>query len=223
MYQQQQTKATSSFHPDEMRRLQDLLVYEQEARLKGYRHVAGIDEAGRGPLAGPVVAAACLIPEGLLVPGVDDSKKLTPAKRLALFERLTATTGIHYGVGVISHQEIDKINIYQATIQAMLQAVANLSVRPDFLLVDGMPLKHPDIPSQKIIKGDAKSLSIGAASIIAKETRDRLMIDYHLQWPQYGFDKHKGYGTPFHLAAIEKYGPCPIHRLTFAPCTSWSA
>lgn len=192
--------------------------YEKAARKNGYSLVAGIDEAGRGPLAGPVVAAACLLPAGIRLPNVDDSKKLTPEERETLFKKLTTHPKILYGVGVISHIEIDEINIYQATIQAMLQAVVNIPLKPDFLLVDGLQLPHPSIPVQKIIGGDALSLSIAAASIIAKVTRDRLMLQYHAEFPHYGFDRHKGYGTELHLEMIAKYGICPIHRKTFAPC-----
>ena len=200
---------------EEWHRLLSLITFEETARKDGYKAIAGIDEAGRGPLAGPVVAAACIIPSKMFFPGVDDSKKLTPKARAALFKKITASKRVCYGVGIISHEEIDKINIYQATIQAMLQAITKLAKEPDFLLVDGMKLLHPSIPCQKIIAGDSKSQSIAAASIIAKETRDQLMVEYHEQWPHYGFAQHKGYATQEHIAAINKHGPCPIHRLTF--------
>lgn len=179
--------------------------------------IAGIDEAGRGPLAGPVVASACIIPDGIYFPGVNDSKKLLPLKRKLLFEQITSNSQVIYGIGIVSPERIDKINIYRATIQAMLEAVEKLGRQPDYLLVDGLKLPHPTLPSQKIIKGDAKSQSISAASIIAKETRDQLMRGYHLEWPLYGFDEHKGYATSKHLLAIEQHGPCPIHRKTFSP------
>lgn len=198
-------------------RLQTISLFECEARLAGFSRIAGIDEAGRGPLAGPVVAGACLIPEGVFIPGVDDSKKLTPVRRAELYKLITGDQRIIWGVGIVSSQEIDRINILQATIMAMKQALLNLSVEPDILLVDGLDLKHKKIPSKKIIKGDEKSHSIAAASILAKETRDRLMEEYHLEWPQFGFDRHKGYGTPQHIDAIFTYGPCPIHRMTFEP------
>ncbi len=201
----------------EWKRLQQLVLFEEAARHRGFQRIAGIDEAGRGPLAGPVLAAACIVPADVFIVGVDDSKKLTPKKRGELFESITSNPRIHYGVGEVSPQIIDLINIYQATIQAMLQAVEKLPSPPDYILVDGMRLPHPSIPCEKIIKGDALSQSIAAASIIAKETRDRLMHGYHAQWPDYGFDQHKGYGTPQHLEAIERHGPCPIHRMTFAP------
>ncbi len=201
----------------ERRRLHQLTVFEREIREDGFKTIAGIDEAGRGPLAGPVVAAACIIPEDVLIEGVDDSKKLTPEHRAAVFTTLSADARIVFGVGIIDHIVIDKVNIFQATIQAMLMAVEKLPLSPDFLLVDGLSLPHPHLPTRKIIKGDALSQSIGAASIIAKETRDRLMCDYHKQWPQYGFDKHKGYATDQHLEALREHGPCPIHRKSFAP------
>lgn len=192
-------------------------MHEDEARQQGFGKIAGVDEAGRGPLAGPVVAAACIIPAGLYIVDVDDSKKLTPEKRRVLYDQITKDERISVGVGVISHEEIDRINILNATIQAMLLAVVQLSMRPDFLLIDGLELLQPQIPCKKIIGGDGKSHAIAAASVIAKETRDRIMVDEHKKWPEYGFDKHKGYGTPEHLAAIKKHGPCPIHRMTFAP------
>lgn len=204
---------------EELDRLQQLLRYEEAARHLGYRILAGVDEAGRGPLAGPVVAAACSIPEGILLPGVNDSKQLTVRQREILFKEITCHDSILYGIGIISHEEIDRINILQATIKAMIEAVNGLSTQPDYLLVDGLKLNHA-IPSEKIIKGDAKSQSIAAASIIAKETRDALMMQYHEQWPHYGFDRHKGYGTQKHLEAIREYGPCPIHRMTFEPLKS---
>lgn len=208
------------FDEHERRRLQELNVFEETARFQGFKVIAGVDEAGRGPLAGPVVAAVCVIPESIFIPGVNDSKKLTPEQRAEVFKWITSDGRIQYAVGVISPKEIDQINIFQATIRAMLQAISKLECQPEYLLVDGLQLPHPKIPCQKIIQGDAKSQSIGAASIIAKETRDRLMEAYHQEWPTYGFNKHKGYGTSKHLEAIAKYGPCPIHRLTFEPLKS---
>lgn len=202
---------------NEQERLHLLTQYEEEARSQGFHSIAGVDEAGRGPLAGPVVAAACIIPRDLFFSGVNDSKKLTPRQRETLFHEITSCNRVIYASGVISHTEIDLINIYQATIAAMLEAVNGLSVIPDYLLVDGMKLPHPIIPCQKIIRGDALSQSIAAASIIAKVTRDRLMEEYDGEWPQYGFKQHKGYPTKAHCEAIAHHGPCPIHRLTFAP------
>lgn len=203
---------------DEEERLYTMTIFERKYRDKGCKIIAGIDEAGRGPLAGPVVAAACIVPESLFFPGINDSKQLTAKKRASLFEEITNHPEVVYGVGFASSETIDQINIYQATIQAMLMALANLSIQPDIILVDGMKLENPlSIPYEKIVQGDAKSQSIAAASIIAKETRDRWMEEYDLQWPQYGFKKHKGYGTAKHLDALELYGPCPIHRTSFAP------
>jgi ribonuclease HII len=207
-------------YPTEQMRLQGLLQYENEARLKGFQTIAGIDEAGRGPLAGPVVAAACIIPQGILLPGVNDSKQLSPAARQKLFQQIKTIPDIIFSIGRVDPAEIDRINIYQATIVAMQHAVEGLSCRPDYLLVDGMKLPH-DIPVLKIIKGDALSQSIAAASIIAKVTRDAMMEEYDKQWPQYGFAKHKGYGTAAHLAALAEHGPCPIHRRSFAPISAW--
>ena len=205
----------------EWSRLHELTTFEREARQAGYQRIAGLDEAGRGPLAGPVFAAACIIPEEIIISGIDDSKKLTPQKRFELFEALTQHPNIHYGIGTVSSEEIDRINILQATIVAMLQAVSNLACEPDYILVDGLQLTHPKIASRKIIRGDSLSYSIAAASILAKESRDQLMNEYHKKWPQYGFDKHKGYGTRAHREALQKYGPCPIHRFTFEPVKSF--
>lgn len=205
---------------DERKRLQKLMLFEKDARKKGFKLIAGIDEAGRGCLAGPVVAAACLLPANLLIPGIDDSKQLTSKQRDELFQILTGNKKIKYGVGIICHETIDRVNILQATIAAMLQAVDSLPIIPDFLLVDGLKLPHPFIESQKIIGGDALSQSIAAASIIAKVTRDRLMLKFHEEWPHYEFNKNKGYGTERHINAINQYGACSIHRMTFDPLRS---
>lgn len=201
----------------EKKRLQKMMIYEEAAYQQGYKTLAGIDEAGRGPLAGPVVAAACILPKDCLIPYVNDSKQLLPDVREQLFEQLTTDSSIIYAVGIIEPSEIDRINIYQATIQAMLQAINKLTILPDYLLVDGMMLSHAHLPCEKIIQGDQLSQSIAAASIIAKETRDRLMRSYDKQWPIYGFAQHKGYGTPQHLEALDRHGPCPIHRFSFDP------
>lgn len=200
----------------EHQRLLELTRYEQEARSQGFLTIAGIDEAGRGPLAGPVVAAACIIPDGLYFRYINDSKQLTPELREVLFSDIVSHSEVRYAVGIICQKEIDRVNIYQATILAMQQAVAGLSTSPDYLLVDGLKLPHAT-PSLKLIQGDSLSQSIAAASIIAKVTRDRLMREYDSQWPQYGFKQHKGYGTPQHLAALREHGPCPLHRFSFAP------
>jgi ribonuclease HII len=196
----------------------DMILFENIAKEGGYHVIAGIDEAGRGPLAGPVVAASCLFDDNIIIDGVNDSKKLAPKKRRYLYEQIIQKAS--YGVGIIDRDVIDSINIYQATIQAMRQAVDNMPVNPDYLLVDGLALFYPGVESEKIIKGDSKSISIAAASIIAKETRDDIMRKYHERWPEYGFEQHKGYGTKQHIAAIEKYGPCPIHRRSFEPIKS---
>ena len=192
-------------------------AFEEEARKKGYHKIAGVDEVGRGPLAGPVVAAACLLPPAISLEGLDDSKKLTPADREALFEQLTTHPEVIYGIGMVDSQQIDTINILQATLQAMLLSVQELSQKPDYLLIDGIHAPKTNIPSKTLVKGDSRSYSIAAASVIAKVTRDRLMLEYHALYPQYGFDSHKGYGTHKHLLALEAEGPCPIHRLSFAP------
>jgi ribonuclease HII len=201
-------------NPNELKRLRQLNLFEDEARQGGFECIAGVDEAGRGPLAGPVVAASCIIPQNLFFPGIDDSKMLSAAKRAALFQQITTNPSVIYGVGIISHEIIDRINILQATIQAMLQAVEKLAITPDMLLVDGLALPST-IPSKKIIRGDSLSQSIAAASIIAKETRDRIMEEHDRTWPEYGFKDHKGYPTKKHREAIAKYGPCLIHRMSF--------
>lgn len=191
-----------------------LLAFEREARAKGYTLIAGVDEAGRGPLAGPVVAAACILPENFFHPKLDDSKKLTPAIRDSLFPILTA---FPHGIGVVSHHDIDEINILQATHKAMHMAIMALPIQPHYILVDGLQLKH-EIPSQKIIDGDALSHSIAAASVIAKVTRDRIMLRLDSLFPNYGFRDHKGYGTAKHLRAIQDHGLSPYHRRSFKPC-----
>ncbi|ADH17719.1 ribonuclease HII [Chlamydia trachomatis] len=191
-------------------------IFENQAIEQGYSQVAGIDEAGRGPLAGPVVAGACILPRGKVFLGIDDSKKLTPKQRRYLYELLLEDPEVDCGVGVVSVERIDEINILEATKEAMVQAIASLRSTPDFLLVDGLFLPHK-VPSLKIIKGDARSVSIAAASIIAKEYRDELMRKLHVEYPEYGFDKHKGYGTAAHLQALKHFGPCVYHRKSFSP------
>lgn len=188
--------------------------FEELATRQGYRQVAGLDEAGRGPLAGPVVAAAVILPTGVDLPGVNDSKKLTPSRRDELFD-LIHSRALAVGVGMGDHLLIDRINILQATLAAMGEAVGALSPPPDYLLIDGISCIPLSIPQRTIKKGDSASISIAAASIIAKVTRDRLMAAYDLQYPGYGFAEHKGYGCTSHLAAIASLGPCPIHRTTF--------
>ena len=192
----------------------DMLALEGQASRRGYRCIAGVDEAGRGPLAGPVVAAAVILPDGLLLPGVNDSKQLTADRREALFDTISREA-LAVGVGIGDHALVDSINILQATLSAMRDAVHALSVTPDFILIDGISSIPMNIPQRTVKKGDSLSLSIAAASIIAKVTRDRMMLEYDLLYPGYGFASHKGYGAASHLAAIAKLGPCPIHRKSF--------
>lgn len=189
--------------------------YEQELRSAGFTHIAGIDEVGRGPLAGPVVAAAVILPEDFYLAGINDSKKLTEANREKYYEYIM-TEAIAVGIGSVDAKEIDNVNIYEATKKAMLAAVNNLDENPDYLLIDAMKLET-SYPSNSIIKGDAKSISIAAASIVAKVSRDRLMKQYEGKYPGYGFSRNMGYGTKEHLQGLEKIGPSPIHRKSFAP------
>ena len=198
--------------------------FEQPLWTAGVHRVAGVDEAGRGPLAGPVVAAAAILPPrwaqtGLpaALAGLNDSKQLTEAQREKYFIFLTACAEIEFGIALVDAGVIDEINILQATHRAMNLALAQLRPLPPHALVDGRPVKTLRVPQTAIVKGDARSYSIAAASVLAKVTRDRLMLEYHAQFPAYGFDEHKGYGTAKHLAAIAKHGACPIHRKTFAP------
>jgi ribonuclease HII len=192
----------------------DQLSFERQGFRHGFQVIAGIDEAGRGPLAGPVVAAAVILPPGLLVPGVNDSKKLSPDKRERLFDTIMSQA-ISVGVGMGSPELIDQINILQATRHAMLEAVSQLAPQPDYILIDGISTINTPISQITIKKGDSLSLSIAAASIIAKVTRDRLMRQLDTLHPGYGFSGHKGYGSALHMAAIRRLGPSPVHRLTF--------
>ncbi len=178
----------------------------------GANALAGVDEAGRGPLAGPVVAACCMLPLNEMIDGINDSKKLSEGKREKLFELICQKAV--YSISVIQHDVIDEINILEATKRAMRECVAEMSVVPDFVLVDAVKLNLTS-PTRAIIKGDAVSYNIAAASILAKVTRDRIMLEMDAMYPQYGFAKHKGYGTKAHIEAIKKYGPCSIHRKTF--------
>lgn len=192
----------------------DPATFDSRIRAGGYRLVAGVDEAGRGPLAGPVVAAAVILAEGIDLPGVDDSKKLSEARREELYP-LIMERAVTVGIGISEPNVIDEINILQATLAAMRTAVEGLSPPPEILLVDGISTVPLPLPQKTLKKGDARSLSIAAASIIAKVTRDRLMVEYDRNYPGYGFAAHKGYGCAGHLAAIAELGPSPIHRLTF--------
>lgn len=190
------------------------LEIEQLLWQNGYRFVAGIDEAGRGPLAGPVVAAAVVFEPGKLIEGVRDSKQLSEKKREALYQVIVDEC-LAYGIGIVPPEEIDRINIRNATFKAMRKALGAMKQVPDFLLIDGEELPDSLYPQEAIVGGDDKSFTIAAASILAKVTRDRLMREYHLQYPQYHFDRHKGYGTQLHREMILKYGPSPIHRKSF--------
>lgn len=190
------------------------LEYEQKAINRGYKFICGVDEAGRGPLAGPVYAAAVILPENTIIEGVNDSKKLSEKKREALFE-VIKSEALSYSIAYSSVEEIESINILNATMLAMKRAVEGLDVKADYAMIDGNRLPDLSIDSEYIIKGDAKSMSIACASILAKVSRDRLLYKYAEEYPQYGFDKHKGYGTKAHTAAIKEYGPCPYHRLSF--------
>ena len=192
----------------------DLWAIEHDCFEAGYQLVCGVDEAGRGPLAGPVCAAAVILPPDLQIPGLNDSKKLTDKKRQELFEIITAEA-VSYGIALVSEAEIDEINILQATFLAMEQAVARMDVQPDIVLVDGNREPKMGYPVKTVVKGDSLSASIAAASILAKVTRDRLMEQLDETYPQYGFAVHKGYGTKRHYAALREFGPCPIHRMTF--------
>lgn len=199
-------------HKLEMERVENLCYFEK--KYSRFTNICGIDEVGRGPLAGPVVAAAVILPKDFRTPYINDSKQLSEAMREELYQ-VIMDNAVSVGLGLVTHERIDEINILQATFEAMRQAIGHLNVDPDYLLVDAVHIPHVDIPQAGIIKGDAKSISIAAASIIAKVTRDRLMRQYDLVFPEYGFAKNKGYGSAEHIAAIKKYGPSPIHRTTF--------
>ena len=192
----------------------DWLQYENSALEKGYKYVCGVDEAGRGPLAGPVCAAAVILRDNRIIEGVNDSKKLSEKKREALFDKIKSEA-LAYSIAFATVGEIESLNILNATMLAMKRAVEGLKVRADYALIDGNRLPNLDIPAEYVVKGDANSMSIAAASILAKVSRDRLCYDYAEKYPEYGFDKHKGYGTKAHTEAILEYGPCEIHRLSF--------
>jgi len=196
-------------------------TFDEEEKLiaRGYRVIAGVDEVGRGPLAGPVVAAAVILPWGKQpswLSRVRDSKQLTPSQRESIFDRITES-GVAYGLGMVSHEVIDKRGIAPATRLAMRYAIEQLSTCPDYLLIDFMQLPAIRIPQKSVVNGDSICLSIAAASIVAKVSRDRLMVELDNQFPGYGLAQHKGYGTPEHLEALQRLGPCPIHRKTFMP------
>jgi ribonuclease HII len=205
----------------ELQRLRTMSIWEENIYKKGYVHIAGVDEAGRGPLAGPVVASAVILPKGFLLQDLNDSKKVCKKRRGELFQELIHHPSVHFGIGIIDAQTIDRVNILQATFLAMQQALSQLSIPPDFVLIDGHLAPKISFPHKTLIGGDALSISIAAASIIAKETRDRIMDELHQNWPKYGFGQHKGYGTKKHLACLQELGPCAIHRFSFEPLKSW--
>lgn len=201
---------------------QKLNLYEFEEHLydQGYHAICGIDEAGRGPLAGPVVVAACILPPFLRIDGINDSKKLSAKKREELY-RIIVKNAIAYNIVFVSVEDVDTLNIYQATKKGMLEAIHGLKTTPEYCLIDAMPLGELEIPHNSIIHGDARCASVAAASILAKVTRDEYMEKMDVKYPNYGFKKHKGYGTKAHMEALEKYGPCEIHRKTYAPVSKY--
>ena len=198
----------------------DLYKFEEELYDAGNHLICGVDEVGRGPLAGPLVVAACILPPFLRIKGINDSKKLTEKKRQELYKQIIKEA-LYYKIVFISEEDIDNLNIYQATKKGMLEAINSLEVKPDHVLIDAMPLGELEIPHTSIIHGDARCASIAAASIIAKVTRDDFMEKMDIKYPNYGFKKHKGYGTKAHIEALEKYGPCDIHRKTYNPVTKY--
>lgn len=202
----------------EEKRLEEMLKIENDLYEKGYKLIAGVDEAGRGPLCGPVVAAAVILPENYKIEGVNDSKKLSEKKRELLYDKII-NEAVAVGVGISDVDVIEEVNILNATKMAMKEAISKLSVKPDFVLIDGNQMIDINIEASTVVSGDAKSESIAAASIIAKVTRDRMLYDYDKVYPEYGFAKHKGYGTKAHIAAIKEYGLTPIHRPSF--CTKF--
>ncbi len=204
----------------ELIRLQNMSLCEKRLKGEGFIRIAGIDEAGRGPLAGPVVAAACILPEGIDFENLNDSKQLSPSQRDTLFYEITTCPNLIYGIGIVDVETIDRINILQSTFLAMRKAIELMSCQPDYILIDGNQVPHFDIPTESIIQGDGLSISIAAASILAKVTRDRIMEEIDRKYPAYGFKQHKGYATEQHLEAIRICGPCEIHRKSFEPVKS---
>lgn len=192
----------------------DMWQFEQKYLSMGFRNICGVDEAGRGPLAGPVCAAAVILPEDFDIPGLNDSKKLTDKRRRELFG-VIKEQAVAYGIAFANEKEIDEINILQATFLAMERAIGELAIKPEIALIDGNRERDFGLPVETIVKGDSRSASIAAASILAKVTRDDFMLQMAQEYPQYGFEVHKGYGTKAHYAALQECGPCPIHRMTF--------
>ena len=201
---------------------QKINLYEFEEKLydEGYHLICGVDEAGRGPLAGPVVVASCILPPFLRIEGINDSKQISAKKRAELF-KIIIKNAIDYKIVFISEKDVDELNIYQATKKGMLEAIHGLKTQPDYVLIDAMPLGELKIPHNSIIHGDSRCASVAAASILAKVTRDEFMEKMDVKYPNYGFKKHKGYGTKAHMEALEKYGPCEIHRKTYAPVSKF--
>ena len=197
-----------------MKDLEELYELEKQLHREGYSVVCGVDEAGRGPLAGPVCAAAVILPEDCELPGLNDSKKLTEKKREALYD-LIIEKAVAYGIAFSTVEEIEEINILSAALLAMNRAIAQLAQTPDMALIDGNTTRDIAVPARAVVGGDGKCACIAAASVLAKVTRDRLMLDMAKEYPQYAFEKHKGYGTKVHYAALEEYGPSPIHRMSF--------
>jgi len=195
--------------------LKMMITYENEYYAQGASFIAGVDEVGRGPLAGPVLACAVILPQGLYIEGIDDSKRLSEKKRVNL-DRIIRETALTVSIGVVDVETIDNINILQATIKAMNSAVNGLTVQPDVVLIDSLTLPDIKIKQRAIVKGDSLSMTIAAASIVAKVARDEMMKIYHELYPEYGFDQHKGYGTAKHINAIRTFGMCPIHRQSFS-------
>ncbi len=200
--------------------MNDLYKFEEELQDNGINLICGVDEVGRGPIAGPVVVAAVILPPTLRIKGIDDSKKLSEKKRNEIY-KIIMKEAISVSIVSISEKVIDRIDIYQATKKGMLESISKLSVKPQHVLIDAMPLNELKIEHTSIIKGDAKSASIAAASIVAKVTRDNYMTKMDFKYPNYGFKRHKGYCTKEHVIALEKNGPCPIHRKTFAPVNKY--
>ncbi len=197
-------------------------LYEFEEKLydEGFHLICGVDEAGRGPLAGPLVVAACILPPFLRIEGINDSKQLSAKKRKELY-KVIVKNALAYKIVFVTEEDVDSLNIYQATKKGMLMAIAGLKHKPDYALIDAMPLGELEIPHNSIIHGDARCASVAAASILAKVTRDEYMEKMDIKYPYYGFKKHKGYGTKAHMQALEKYGPCKIHRKSFAPVSKF--